>query len=67
MESIRNQGGIYSFVVKCDASNNTPDIVNAGNLAVDISAAPTRTAEFIVLNMTANKYTQDVATSEFVG
>ena len=67
MESIRNQGGIYSYVVKCDASNNTPDIVNSGNLAVDISAAPTRTAEFIVLNMTANKYTQSVTTSEFVG
>ena len=67
MESIRNQGGIYSYQVVCDSSNNTPEIVNAGNLAVDISAAPTRTAEFIVLNMTANKYTQDVATSEFNG
>ena len=67
MESIRNQGGIYSYQIVCDASNNTPDIVNSGNLAVDISAAPTRTAEFIVLNMTANKYTQSVATSEFVG
>lgn len=66
MESIRNQGGIYSFKCVVDSSNNTPEIVNAGNLAVDISAAPTRTAEFIVLNMTANKYTQDVATSEFV-
>jgi hypothetical protein len=65
MESIRNQGGIYSYSVVCDSSNNTPEIVNAGNLAVDISAAPTRTAEFIVLNMTANKYTQDVSTSEF--
>ena len=66
MESIRNQGGIYSFKCVVDASNNTPEIVNAGNLAVDISAAPTRTAEFIVLNMTANKYTQDVATNEFI-
>lgn len=65
MESIRNQGGIYSYSVVCNSSNNTPEVVNAGNLAVDISAAPTRTAEFIVLNMTANKYTQDVATSEF--
>ena len=65
MESIRNQGGIYSYSVVCDSSNNTPEIVNAGNLAVDISAAPTRTAEFIVFNMTANKYTQDVSTSEF--
>lgn len=67
MESIRNQGGIYNYTVVCDNSNNTPEIVNAGNLAVDVSAAPTRTAEFIVLNMTANKYTQDVSTSEFNG
>ena len=67
MESIRNQGGIYSFSVVCSAENNTDEIVNAGNLAVDISAAPTRTAEFIVLNMTANKYSQDVAISEFNG
>lgn len=67
MESIRNQGGIYSFTVVVDKTNNTPEIVNAGNLAVDVSAAPTRTAEFIVLNMTANKYTQEVATSELNG
>ena len=67
MESIRNQGGIYSFSVVCSSENNTDEIVNAGNLAVDISAAPTRTAEFIVLNMTANKYSQDVSISEFNG
>lgn len=65
LESIRNQGGIYSYTCVCDSSNNTPEIVNAGNLAVDVSAAPTRTAEFIVLNMTANKYSQEVSTSEF--
>jgi hypothetical protein len=67
MESIRNQGGIYSYSVVCSSQNNTPEIVNAGNLAVDVSAAPTRTAEFIVLNMTANKYSQEIATSEFNG
>ena len=67
MESIRNQGGIYSYSVVCSSQNNTPEIVNAGNLAVDVSAAPTRTAEFIVLNMTANKYTQEVSTSELNG
>ena len=65
LESIRNQGGIYSFSCVVDSSNNTPEIINAGNLAVDVSAAPTRTAEFIVLNMTANKYTSEVSTSEF--
>lgn len=67
MESIRNQGGIYSYSIVCGPSNNTPEIVNAGNLAVDVSAAPTRTAEFIVLNMSANKYTNEVSTNEFNG
>lgn len=67
MESIRNQGGIYSYSIVCGPENNTDEIVNAGNLAVDVSAAPTRTAEFIVLNMTANKYTQEVSTSELNG
>lgn len=67
MESIRNQGGIYSYTVVVDNTNNTPEIVNAGNLAVDVSAAPTRTAEFIVLNMTANKYSNEVSTSELNG
>lgn len=67
MESIKTQGGIYSYTVVCDSSNNTAEIVNVGNLAVDVSAAPTRTAEFIVLNMTANKYTQEVSTTEFTG
>lgn len=65
MESLKNQGAIYSYVVQCNSANNTEEIVNNGNLAVDVSAAPTRTAEFIVLNMTANKYTQEVSTSEF--
>lgn len=65
MESIRNQGGIYSFSVQCSSANNTNEIVNAGNLVVDVSAAPTRTAEFIVLNMTANKYDSSISTSEF--
>lgn len=67
MESIRNQGGVYSYSIVCGPENNTDEIVNAGNLAVDVSAAPTRTAEFIVLNMTANKYSNEVSTSELNG
>lgn len=67
MESIRNQGGVYSYSVVCNSTNNNNEIVNAGNLVVDVSAAPTRTAEFIVLNMTANKYNSEVSTNEFNG
>lgn len=65
MSSIQTRGGIYNYTVVCDTSNNTDSIINNGELAVDVSAAPTRTAENIVLTMVANKYTSGVSTTEF--
>lgn len=56
MENVKNEDGIYSYTVTCDASNNTPEIINNGDMAVEVSAAPTRTAENIILTMVANKY-----------
>ena len=64
LEKIKNQGGIYSYSLICDATNNTPDIINNGDLVVSISAAPTRTAENIIVEFTANKYTEEVSASE---
>lgn len=65
MSTIQTRGGIYNYTVVCDTSNNTADVINNGELAVDVSAAPTRTAENIVLTMVANKYTSGVSTTEF--
>ena len=64
LEKIKNQGGIYSYSLICDTTNNTPDIINNGDLVVSISAAPTRTAENIIVEFTANKYTEEVSASE---
>ena len=64
MEKIKNSGGIYSYTLVCDTTNNTPDVINNGDLAVSIAAAPTRTAENIVVEFTANKYTEEVSASE---
>ena len=64
LEGVANSGGIYSWTCVCDSSNNTPEIINNGDLAVDIAAAPTRTAENIILNFTANKYTSDISNTE---
>ena len=64
LENVAISGGIYSWTCVCDTSNNTPEIINNGDLAVDIAAAPTRTAENIILNFTANKYTSDIANNE---
>lgn len=63
LSSLQSQGAIYSYTLVCDASNNTEEIVNAGCLVVSVSAAPERTAENIILNMTANRYTNTVSTS----
>jgi hypothetical protein len=64
LEKVKNAGGIYSYTLACDTSNNTPDVINNGDLAVSIAAAPTRTAENIVVEFTANKYTEEVSSAE---
>ena len=67
LEKIKNAGGIYNYTLTCDVTNNTPDVINNGDLAVSIAAAPTRTAENIVVEFTANKYTEEVASAESLG
>lgn len=66
MEKIKNSGGIYSYTLVCDTTNNTPDIINNGDLAVSIAAAPTRTAENIIVEFTANKYTEEISAAESI-
>ena len=66
LEKIKNAGGIYSYTLVCDTTINTPDVINNGDLAVAIAAAPTRTAENIVVQFTANKYTEEVSSSESI-
>ena len=66
LEKIKNNGGIYSYKLVTDATINTPDVINNGDLAVQIAAAPTRTAENIVVEFIANKYTEEISASESV-
>lgn len=64
LEKIKNNGGIYSYTLVTDTTINTPDVINNGDLAVQIAAAPTRTAENIVVEFIANKYTEEISASE---
>lgn len=66
LEKIKNNGGIYSYKLVTDTTINTPDVINNGDLAVQIAAAPTRTAENIVVEFIANKYTEEVSASEYI-
>ena len=64
LEGIKNSGGVYAYTLTCDTTINTPEVINNGDLAIRIAAAPTRTAENIVVEFVANKYTEEIAASE---
>jgi len=55
LRDIQGRGGIYDFKVVCNETNNTPERIDRNELWVDVYVKPTRTAEFIVLNMVAVK------------
>lgn len=46
-------GGIYDYKIKCDDGNNTPTVIDANEMVIDIAIKPTRTAEFILCNFYA--------------
>jgi len=53
LESVKAGRGIYEFYVRCDESNNPPEMVDANRFIADIAIKPTRVAEYITLNFAA--------------
>jgi len=47
LASIQSAGGLTTYEVVCDESNNTPLVIDSNQLNVDIYVQPIRTAEFI--------------------
>lgn len=47
--------GIYDYIIVCDDRNNTPAVIDANELVVDIYIKPVRTAEFILVNFHATR------------
>lgn len=47
--------GIFDYMIVCDERNNTAERIDRNELWCDIYIKPTRTAEFIVLNLIATK------------
>ena len=50
--SVKAGRGIQDFIVVCDESNNTNDIISRNYLVVDIYIRPTYVAEFVQLRFT---------------
>ena len=64
-EDAKNNQGLYDYLIVCDERNNTPDVIDANELVVDIYLKPVRAAEFILVNFYATRTGQDF--SEIVG
>ena len=44
-----------AFFVKCDATTNPPESIDAGRLVVEVGIAPVKPAEFVIFRISQNK------------
>jgi phage tail sheath protein FI len=51
LQSVKAQGGLIDYQVICDESNNTPEVIDANTLNVDVIVRPVKTIEFIDVNV----------------
>jgi hypothetical protein len=53
LQSVQSGRGIYDYSVKCDESNNTPEIIDSNGFIASIFVKPARSINFIQLNFVA--------------
>ena len=61
LEGIKARQGMYDFYVQCDATNNTPDIIDSSQFVASIFIKPSKSINFITLNFVATKTGVDFA------
>jgi len=52
LATVKAGRGVADYLVICDTTNNTPDIISRNELVVDIYIKPNYVAEFITLRFT---------------
>lgn len=62
-DALQEQRAIYSYVLVCDERNNTETEIDAGVMRISAYAAPTRSAERILIDLTASR--SGVISTEF--
>jgi len=65
LRDIKGRRGITDFLVVCDGTNNTPEVIDRNEFVGDIYIKPARSINFIQLNFVAVR--SGVAFSEVVG
>lgn len=52
LKGVMNNDGIYDFRVRCDETNNTPDIIDRNACVLDVAIEPVKGLEVLVSNIT---------------
>ena len=65
LRDVQAKRGLYGFLVVCDSSNNTPDIIDNNEFRADIFLKPTKSINYITLTFVATR--TGVSFEEVVG
>ena len=65
LRDVQAKRGIYDFLVVCDETNNTPDVIDNNEFRADIYLKPTKSINYITLTFVATR--TGVAFEEVVG
>ncbi len=65
MSEVQARRGVTDFLVVCDETNNTPDVIDRNEFVAELFMKPTRSINYITVTFTATK--TGVSFSEVVG
>lgn len=65
LSEVQARRGVTDYLVICDESNNTPDVIDRNEFVAEVYVKPTRSINFITVTFTATK--TGVTFSEVVG
>lgn len=55
LRTVQGRRGIYDFLVVCDETNNTPDVIDANEFNAEIYIKPARSINFITITFIATR------------
>jgi hypothetical protein len=62
---VQSRRGVTDFLVVCDESNNTPDVIDRNEFVAEVFIKPTRSINYVTVTLTATK--TGVSFSEVIG
>jgi hypothetical protein len=65
LRDVQAKRGVYDFLVVCDETNNTPDVIDNNEFRADIFLKPTKSINYVTLTFVATR--TGVAFEEVVG